>query len=130
LNSGCFDKGYKAREVVVECQKISKQELRRLDEKGLTKLIVKAAGGELVVHKNMQNKIAHDFVVEGQEIAQFLDRSEEKPGVCHLYRHSLNVKCLLPKEHRMEREKTYKAKHRLRLKNKGGYLVTIHHAIL
>jgi len=81
------------------------QELRKLDEKGLTKLIVKAAGGELVVHKNIQNKIAHDFVVEGQEIAEFLDRSEEKPGVCHLYRHSLNVKCLLPVEmERMERE--------------------------
>jgi len=81
------------------------QELRKLDEKGCTKLIVMAGGGELVVHKNMQNKIAHDFVVKGQEIAEFLDRSEEKPGLCHLYRHSLNVKCLLPEElERMERE--------------------------
>jgi CheY-like chemotaxis protein len=72
------------------------QELRNLDEKGLTKLIVKAAGGELVVHKNAQNKIAHDFVNENKEISEFLDRSDDKPGLCHLYRCSLNVKCLLP----------------------------------
>jgi CheY-like chemotaxis protein len=81
------------------------QELRNLDQKGLTKLIVKGSGGELVVHKNIQNKIAHDFVVERQEISEFLDRSEDKPGLCHLYRCALNVKCLLPEElERMEME--------------------------
>jgi len=81
------------------------QELRNLDQKGLAKLIVRAHGGELVVHKNIQNKIAHDFVVERQEVSEFLDRSDDKPGLCHLYRCSYNVKCLMPEElERLARE--------------------------
>ena len=67
------------------------KELRKLHKKGLTKLILRDIRHEFVVHKNVQNKIAYDLIGKGLELTEFLDRSEEKPGICHLYKSSLGL---------------------------------------
>ncbi len=76
------------------------KELRELHKRGLTKLILRDIRNEFVVHKNVQNKIANDLIGKGLELTKFLDRSEEKPGICHLYKSSLGLtmRCLLPEE--------------------------------
>ncbi|MGI9535328.1 MAG: response regulator [Thermodesulfobacteriota bacterium] len=76
------------------------KELRELDKKGLTKLILRDIRQEFVVHKNVQNKITNDLIGKGLELTEFLDRSEDKPGICHLYKSNLYVtmRCLLPEE--------------------------------
>jgi len=76
------------------------KELRKLHKKGLTKLILRDIRHEFVVHKNVQNKIANDLIGKGLELTEFLDRSEEKPGICHLYKSSLGLtmRCVLPEE--------------------------------
>ena len=45
----------------------------------------------LIVHKNIQNKISYDLIGEGKEISEFIDRSEQEPGRCHLYKVNLHV---------------------------------------
>ena len=64
------------------------KELRELDERGLSKISLRGALTEtiLVVHKNVPQKISHDFIGEGKELSIFLDRSDDKPGECYLYR--------------------------------------------
>lgn len=76
------------------------KELRELDRKGLSILYMRDKGTKFIVHKNAQNKISHEFLKEGKEIVEFIDHSEDKPGLCHLYKYNLNtsVKCLLPEE--------------------------------
>lgn len=76
------------------------QELRELDKKGLTKLTFTGSGHEFIVHKNVQNKISYDFIDQGQELSEFIDRSDDKPGLCHLYKANLlvNTRSLLPEE--------------------------------
>lgn len=66
-------------------------ELRELKKKGLTKLKLVGTGYAFVVHKNIQNKISHDLIVEGKELSEFIDRSEKEPGRCHLYKTNLHV---------------------------------------
>ena len=94
-NKGKFEL-YKERPVDSEHLK----ELRELHKKGLTKLILRDITHEFVVHKNVQNKIANDLIGKGLELTEFLDRSEDKPGICHLYKSSLGItmRCLLPEE--------------------------------
>lgn len=77
------------------------KELMELDKKGLTKLILRDLNHEFIVHKNVQNKIANDLIGKGLELTEFLDRSEKKPGICHLYKSNLSVtmRCLLPEEY-------------------------------
>ena len=87
-----------AKEMPVDSEHLKK--LRELDKKGLTKLILRDMNHEFIVHKNVQNKIAHDLVGKGLELTEFLDRSQEKPGLCHLYKSNLYItmRCLLPDE--------------------------------
>ncbi len=94
-NNGKFEL-YKEKPVDSEHLK----ELRELHKRGLTKLILRDIRHEFVVHKNVQNKIANDLIGKGLELTEFLDRSEEKPGICHLYKSSLGItmRCLLPEE--------------------------------
>ncbi len=63
------------------------KELRELRKKGLTKLCIYGSGGEFtfIVDERVQNKISLDLIGKKQEISEFLDRSEDKPGLCHLY---------------------------------------------
>lgn len=67
------------------------KELLELKKKGLTKLRVVGVGETFVVHRNIQNKISYDLVGEGKELSEFIDRSEEEPGRCHLYKMNLHV---------------------------------------
>ena len=65
------------------------KELRELDKKGLAKFSLIDTGYKFIVHKNLQNKLSHDFVAKGKMLSEFLDRSEDDPGIIHLY--SLNL---------------------------------------
>ncbi|MBU1299055.1 MAG: response regulator [Bacteroidetes bacterium] len=67
------------------------QELIELKKKGLTKLKLVGTGTTFVVHRNIQNKISYDIVGEGKELSEFIDRSENEPGRCHLYKTNLHV---------------------------------------
>jgi len=67
------------------------QELRRLKEKGLTRLKLIGTNYSFIVHKNIQNKISYDLVGMGRELTEFIDRNETEPGRCHLYKTNLYV---------------------------------------
>lgn len=67
------------------------QELIELKKRGLTKLKLVGLNHTFVVHKNIQNKISHDLIGEDKELSEFIDRSENEPGRCHLYKTNLHV---------------------------------------
>ncbi len=64
------------------------KELRELDKRGLTKLIFTGSRYKFIVHKNVPNKISRDFIEREQDIVVFIDRNEDKPAKCHLYKSS------------------------------------------
>lgn len=66
-------------------------ELRALKKQGLTKLKLVGLDHWFIVHQNIQNKISHDFVGEGQEVSEFIDRDPAEPGRCHLYKANLYI---------------------------------------
>lgn len=65
--------------------------LRELKKKGLTKLKLLGLERTFVVHKNIQNKITHDLIGAGKEVSEFIDRSPDEPGRCHLYKANLHI---------------------------------------
>lgn len=67
------------------------KELRELKKKGLTKLKLVGLDRSFIVHKNIQNKISYDLIGAGKEISEFIDRSPDEPGRCHLYKANLHV---------------------------------------
>ncbi len=67
------------------------KELNELKKKGLTKLKLVGTEYTFVVHKNIQNKISYDLIGEGKGLSEFIDRSENEPGRCHLYKTNLYV---------------------------------------
>lgn len=67
------------------------KELRELKKQGLTKLKLVGLDHPFVVHKNIQNKISHDLIAEGKELSEFIDRSPDEPGRCHLYKANLYI---------------------------------------
>ena len=64
------------------------KELKELAKRNLCKMTLKGQNVTLIVHKNVPNKIAHDFIEKELEISTFLDRNNDLPGECHLYRSS------------------------------------------
>lgn len=76
------------------------KELTELKEKGLTRLKLVSLGHAFIVHRNIQNKISHDFIREGKELSTFIDRSPTEPGFCHLYKFNLHItkSLFLPEE--------------------------------
>lgn len=64
------------------------RELKALAERDLCKMTLKGRNVTLIVHKNVPNKISHDFIEKELEISTFLDRNSELPGECHLYKSS------------------------------------------
>ncbi|MDH3976808.1 MAG: response regulator [Deltaproteobacteria bacterium] len=74
------------------------KELRELDKKGLAKFSLIDADHKFIAHKNLQNKVSHDFIAKGKLLSEFLDRSEDDPGIIHLYSSNLhaNKKHILP----------------------------------
>lgn len=75
-------------------------ELRALKKQGLTKLKLLGLERSFIVHKNIQNKISYDLIGAGKEISEFIDRSPDEPGRCHLYKANLYITkdLLLPEE--------------------------------
>lgn len=67
------------------------QELIELKRRGLTKLKLVEIGATFIVHKNIQNKISYDIIGAGKELSEFIDRSENEPGRCHLYKANLHI---------------------------------------
>lgn len=65
------------------------KELRDLDKKGLAKFSLVDAGHKFIVHKNLQNKISHDFIAKRKQLSEFLDRSVDDPGIIHIYASTL-----------------------------------------
>ncbi len=86
-------------------------ELRELRKQGLTKLCIQGSGCEFVVDERVQNKISHDLIRQKQELSEFLDLSQDKPGLCHLYKANfmVNIKYLLPEELKDYRQKEQNA---------------------
>lgn len=81
------------------------EELRKLAKENLCKVtFFDAPGRAMVVHKNILNRISHDFNVKGQLLSTFINRDPEKPTLCHLYKES---NYLLPQVFLMDDE--YKA---------------------
>ncbi len=67
------------------------KELRELKKQGMTKLKLLGLDQPFIVHKNIQNKISHDLIAEGKELSEFIDRSSDEPGRCHLYKANLHI---------------------------------------
>ncbi|MBN2231574.1 MAG: response regulator [Deltaproteobacteria bacterium] len=63
------------------------QELRELAKVNLRRVkFFDGPGSSLIVHKNVTNKISHDFNVKRQLMATFLNREPGKPTRCDLYK--------------------------------------------
>ena len=62
------------------------KELRELAKQNLCKMTLKGNDVTVIVHKNVPNKIAHDFIEKELDISIFLDRNMDNPGECHLYK--------------------------------------------
>lgn len=87
---------------VMPMDKQHAEELRELAEKGLRKLtFFDSPSRAVIVHKNVINKISHDFNVKGQLLTTFINRDEDKPTLCHLFKES---NYLLPQTLLMEEE--------------------------
>ena len=64
------------------------KELRELAKQDLCKMTLMGSDVTIIVHKNVPNKIAHDFIEKELEVSVFLDRNSDNPGECHLYKSS------------------------------------------
>lgn len=65
------------------------KEIEELQKKGLVKVNFQGTGTggiDVIVHKNVTNKISYDFIVKKYMISEFVNRNEEKPSKCQLYR--------------------------------------------
>lgn len=72
-------------------------ELKALAQKGLIKMSIRGIGKHenvMIVHKNVPNKISRDFIEREQEVVTFIDRNEDKPAKCHLYKSSFLTKLI------------------------------------
>lgn len=67
------------------------RELKELDKRGLTKFSLIDTNYKFITHKNLQNKISHDFIAKGKLLSEFLDRSPDDPGIIHLYAANLKA---------------------------------------
>lgn len=65
------------------------QELRELAKKNLRKVkLFDTPGSIIIVHKNVTNRISHDFNVKKRLVSTFINRDPEKPTRCELYKES------------------------------------------
>ena len=65
------------------------KELRELANQGLRKMkLFDSPGSTVIVHKNVANKISHDFIVEQKLVTSFVNRDPDKPTRCDLYKES------------------------------------------
>jgi response regulator RpfG family c-di-GMP phosphodiesterase len=60
------------------------EKLKELREQGLGYFMLRGTKDLFITHKNVQNKISHDFA-SGKFLSEFLDRNPDNPGQVHLY---------------------------------------------
>jgi len=78
------------------------KELRELAKKNLRKVkLFDSPGSTVIVHKNVTNKISHDFNIQKQVVTTFLNRDSDKPTRCELYK---NTNYLMPQVFLLEEE--------------------------
>lgn len=82
------------------------KELKELAKKDLCKMTLKGHNVTLIVHKNVPNKISHDFIEKELEISTFLERNSDLPGECHLYKSSGLVPIIHFEEERYQKKVT------------------------
>ncbi|MGR3218865.1 MAG: response regulator [Candidatus Anammoxibacter sp.] len=67
------------------------QELKKLKDQGLVKMRLDGPDErDVIAHKNIPNKISHDFNVKKYLMTEFLNRDPERPTLCDLYRGNKN----------------------------------------
>ena len=67
------------------------QELKKLKKQGLVKMRLDGPDDrEVIAHKNVPNKISHDFNIKKYSMTEFLNRDPERPTLCDLYRGNKN----------------------------------------
>ncbi len=67
------------------------QELKKLKNQGLIKMRLDGPDErDVIAHKNVPNKISHDFNVMKHLMTEFLNRDPDRPTLCDLYRGSKN----------------------------------------
>lgn len=65
------------------------KELKELVKRNLRKVkFFESPGSIVIVHKNVTNKISHDFNVKKQLMTTFTNRDPDKPTLCELYKNS------------------------------------------
>ena len=65
------------------------KELKELIKRNLRKVkFFESPGSIVIVHKNVTNKISHDFNVKKQLMTTFTNRDPDKPTLCELYKNS------------------------------------------
>ncbi len=82
------------------------RELRELKAHGLVKMRLDGPEErEVIAHKNVPNKISHDFNVKKYSMTEFLNRDSDRPTLCDLYRGSRSciVETFLDEEEYQER---------------------------
>jgi len=67
------------------------EELRKLEKKGLAKFSLIGTEYKFLVHKNIQNKLSHDFIAKKKLLSEFIDRSPDSPGIIHVYASNLHA---------------------------------------
>jgi hypothetical protein len=67
------------------------EELRKLEKQGLAKFSLIGTEYKFLVHKNIQNKLSHDFIAEKKLLSEFIDRSPDSPGIIHVYASNLHA---------------------------------------
>jgi DNA-binding response OmpR family regulator len=83
------------------------KELRELAKQNLCKMTLKGHDLAVIVHKNVPNKIAHDFIEKELDVSIFLDRNNDFPGECHLYKSS-NLTPIIHFDENLYKEKIIK----------------------
>jgi len=62
------------------------QELKKLKEQGLVKIKLDGLGQyEVITHRNIPNKISHDFNIKKYRMVEFVNRDPDRPTLCNLY---------------------------------------------
>ena len=67
------------------------KEIRELEKKGLAKFSLIGTEYKFLVHKNIQNKLSHDFIAKKKMLCEFIDRSPDSPGIIHVYASNLHA---------------------------------------
>ncbi|MCK5241503.1 response regulator [bacterium] len=80
------DKLYTQKEMPMDSEQA--KELRELEKRNLCKMSLCSGLTELnlIVHKNVPQMISREFIGKDKDLAIFLDRSEDKPAECYIYR--------------------------------------------